>query len=81
MSEDKRKKAEQMRWAEFAKTGLSPEEAAQLLVFRDLRYKGRIKFYSEIVDGEFDSREEAIAATVAELKEMKNEYFRVSCMR
>ena len=51
----------------------SPEVLAEFLVFHNCIYKGRIKYHSSVVGGEFDTREDAIAATVAKLKEVADE--------
>lgn len=48
----------------------SPEVISKFLVFHNRIYKGRTKYHSSVVGGEFDSYEEAIAATVAKLKEV-----------
>lgn len=48
----------------------SPEVLAKFLVFHNRIYKGRTKYHSAVVGGEFDSYEDAIAATVAKLKEV-----------
>ena len=57
----------------FARITATPEVLAQFLVFHNCIYRGRIKHHSAVVGGEFDSREEAIAATVAKLKEVCDE--------
>lgn len=48
----------------------SPEVMAKFLVFHNCIYKGRIKYHSAVVGGEFDNYAEAYAATVARLKEV-----------
>lgn len=50
----------------------SPEVLAKLLVFHNCIYRGRTKYHSAVVGGEFDRYEEAYAATVAKLKEVCN---------
>lgn len=54
----------------FDRITTSPEVLANFLVFHNRIYKGRTKYHSAVVGGEFYSREEAIAATVARLKEV-----------
>lgn len=56
----------------FERITVSPEVLAPFLVFHNRIYKGRTKYHSAVVGGEFDSYEEAIAATVARLKEVEN---------
>lgn len=53
----------------FHQITASKETLAKFLVFRGI-YKGRIKYHSAIVGGEFDSHEEAYSATMAKLKEV-----------
>lgn len=48
----------------------SPEVMAKFLVFHNRIYKGRTKYHSAVVGGEFDSYEEAYAATLAKLWEV-----------
>jgi hypothetical protein len=54
----------------FHRITASPEVLANFLVFHNCIYKGHIKHHSAVVGGEFDSREEAYAATVAKLNEV-----------
>ena len=54
----------------FDRLTASPEVLATFLVFHNRIYKGRTKYHSSVIGGEFDSYEEAIAATVAKLKEV-----------
>jgi hypothetical protein len=75
MLEDKRKKAEQMRKTVFAKITASPETLADKLVFYDNDTGG---YMSTITNkgvnewsGTYNSEAEAIAATVAKLKEVE----------
>lgn len=49
---------------------VSEELLASFLVFHNCIYRGRTKYHSAIVGGEFDSKEEAIAATIIRLKEV-----------
>ena len=51
----------------------SPEVMAKFLVFHNRIYKGRTKYHSAVVGGEFDTKEEAIAATLEKLKEVYDE--------
>ncbi|MBQ7404166.1 MAG: hypothetical protein IJW05_12105 [Lentisphaeria bacterium] len=51
----------------------SPEVLAKFLVFHNRIHKGRTKYHSAIVGGEFDSYQDAIAATVAKLKDVCDE--------
>lgn len=68
MLEDKRKKAEQMRQTVFDRITASPEVLAEKLVYR---YDGNGTWRSFLLYGyEFLTKEEAIAATVAKLKEV-----------
>ena len=48
----------------------SPEVMAKFLVFHSRIYKGRTKYHSSVVGGEFDSYKEAVDATVEKLKEV-----------
>ena len=48
----------------------STEVMAKFLVFHNRIYKGRTKYHSSVVGGEFDSYEEAYATTLAKLKEV-----------
>lgn len=54
----------------FHRITASPEVLAKFLVFHNRIYRGRTKYHSAVAGGEFDSYEEAIAATVAKLKEV-----------
>lgn len=54
----------------FDRITVSPETLAKFLVFHNRIYRGRTKYHSAVVGGEFDSYEEAIAATVAKLEEV-----------
>ena len=56
----------------FARITASPEVLAKFLVFHNRIYKGRTKYHSAVVGGEFDSYEEAFDATLARLKEVAN---------
>ncbi len=51
----------------------SQEVLAKFLVFHNCIRRGRTKYHSAIVGGEFDSYEEAYDATVSKLKEVYNE--------
>lgn len=44
------------------------EVLAEFLVFHNCIYKGRTKYHSAVVGGEFDSKEKAFDATVEKLK-------------
>lgn len=48
----------------------SPEVLAVFLVFHNCIRKGLTKYHSAVVGGDFDSYEEAIAVTVAKLKDV-----------
>lgn len=54
----------------FQRITQSIEMLAEFLVFHNRIYKGRTKYYSSVVGGEFDSREAAKAATIEKLKEV-----------
>lgn len=54
----------------FDRITASPEVLAKFLVFHNCIYKGRTKYHSAVVGGEFDRYDEAITATVAKLKEV-----------
>ena len=54
----------------FQQITASLEVLAKFLVFHNRIYKGRTKYHSAVVGGEFDSYEEAFSATVAKLKEV-----------
>ena len=54
----------------FDRITASPEVLAPFLVFHNRIYKGRTKYHSAVIGGEFDSYEEAVAATVERLKEV-----------
>lgn len=54
----------------FDRLMASPEVLAKFLVFHNCIRKGRTKYHSAVVGGEFDSYEEVYAATVAKLKEV-----------
>ena len=55
----------------FHRITASPEVLAKFLVFHNCIRRGRTKYHSAVVGGEFDSYEEAYAATVAKLKEVE----------
>jgi hypothetical protein len=79
MLEDKRRKAEQMRRTVFARITSSPEALAEKLVFAigrivpDYNHVVTLWYSTIIPDITFETRTEAIAATVAKLKEVCDE--------
>lgn len=70
MIEDKKRKREQMKQTVFDRITQSPEVLAEKLVYY-LRYGNC--YASSIISDVFKSKEEAIAATVAKLKEVTDE--------
>lgn len=73
MIEDKRKKAEQMRRTVFARITASPEVLAEKLVYKALAVGNNRVTYScwksTITEESYRTKEEAVSATVAKLKE------------
>ena len=54
----------------FSRLTSSLEVLAKFLVFHNCIRKGRTKYHSAVVGGEFDSYEDAFSATVERLKEV-----------
>lgn len=80
MIEDKRRKAEQMSQTVFSRITASPEVLAENMVYcEDIRIIGygnnewKQYWSSPLADALYPDKEEAIAATVAKLKEVCNE--------
>ena len=75
MLEDKRRKAEQMSRTVFHQITQSEEKLAEKLVYKKIdsfycTSGGVVRWTSTISDWEYDTKPEAIAATVAKLKEV-----------
>ena len=74
MIEDKRRKAEKMSKTVFNRITSSPEVLAEKLVYRTIEIAVNRVTYScwksTITDESYRTKEEAIAATVAKLKEV-----------